>query len=380
MYRHKFFYDNNDIPQVQYEKVLKAILDHRCNRPSHDYKRLQKHGVAGLLINPEDSLSSISLQQPPRVTPRQGTALYQARLCEDTFESIALSLAEGVGVSATSRIQKTDKKTVLRTLTKAGTHAQKVSRSFLLNIKVTECQLDEMWSFVGKKEKNLSTFEKLQQVLGDAWIWIAFDAVNKIVPAYVVGKRTLPNAVALLENVKKRTAGIPELFSSDQLDHSANALLQVYGETVQPRRKPGPGRPPGPILVPPKNLNYVHVVKQYKQNRVFKVTHKVVFGDPEKIKDILNKSVVSRKINTSYVERYNGTVRHIDARCSRKTYRFSKIKRNHEYQLALSIAYYHLCKPQRTLTKRCRKPTTPFMAAGLTDHIWSMKELLEYKP
>jgi len=340
---------------------------------------MQKHGVAGLFIDPEGSLASMPLSQF-RISTRRNTALYHARLSEGTFESLALSLAEGVSVSATSRIQKVNKKTVLRALTKAGAHAQKVSRLLLVNIHISECQLDEMWSFIGKKEKNLDSIEKFQQVLGDAWIWIAFDAVNKIVLAYVIGKRTLPHAVSLLEEVKNITVDMPELFSSDQLDHYANALLQVYGKTVLPQRKPGPGRPPGPILVPPKDLNFAHVVKQYKQNRVYKVTHKVVFGDLEKIKDILAKSVVSRKINTSYVERNNGTIRHIDARCSRKTFCFSKIKKNHEYQLALSLACYHLCRPHKTLTKRYGQPTTPFMAASLTDHVWSMSELLKCKP
>ncbi|MCP4985220.1 MAG: IS1 family transposase [Colwellia sp.] len=247
-------------------------------------------------------------------------------------------------------------------------------------MRCSECQLDEMWSFIGKKEKNLDAIEKLQGILGDAWIWIAFDAVNKIVLAYVIGKRTLSHAVSLLEEVKRVTAEMPELFSSDQLDHYANALLQVYGHMIIPARKPGAGRPPNPRLILPKNLNYVHVVKEYKENRVYKISHKVIYGDDEKISEILSNSVVSRNINTSYVERNNGTIRHMDARCSRKTYRFSKIKTNHEHQLALSLAYYHLCRPHRMLSKRYNKPTTPFMSADLTDHVWSMEELLTFKP
>ncbi len=337
---------------------------------------LKKHGVAGLFINPESSLK-ISL---PRTSPRLGTALYHAHLSEENFESIALSLAEGVGVSSTSRIQRVDKKTVLLALAKAGTHAKKVSHFFLKDLRCSECQLDEMWSFVGKKEKNLDAVEKLQGVLGDAWIWVAFDAANKIILANVIGKRTLPHAVSLIKDVKSVTADMPDLFSSDQLDHYANALLQVYGDSVVPKRKPGPGRPPSPRLVPPQNLNYVHVVKQYKGNRIHKIKQKVIYGDVEKINEILKESDVSQKINTSYVERINGTIRHMDARCSRKTYRFSKIKENHEHQLTLSLAYYHLCRPHRSLTKRHNKPMTPFMVGGLTDHVWTMKELLTFRP
>lgn len=255
----------------------------------------------------------------------------------------------------------------------------KVNRTLLKNMEVTECQLDEMWSFIGKKEKNLDPVEKLHKILGDAWIWIAFDAINKITLAYNIGKRTLPYAVSLIEDVKRVTKRIPDLFSSDQLDQYAKALLQVYGRIVYPTRKPGPGRPPNPRLVPSKDLNYVQVVKQYKKYRVVKVSRKVVFGDPQKIESILAESSVSKMINTAYVERNNGTIRHMDSRCVRKTFRFSKSKINHERQLALTLAYCHLCRPHKTLTKRHGQPTTPFMAANLTDHVWSMGELLSFK-
>jgi IS1 family transposase len=237
-----------------------------------------------------------------------------------------------------------------------------------------------VWSFVGKKEKNLDPIEKLQGQLGDAWIWIAFDAVNKVVLASVVGKRTAHHAVGLVEEVKRVTAHMPTLFSSDQLPQYAEALLQVYGNRLQPPRKPGPGRPPSPWLMPPDDLQYVQVVKHYKKGRVCKVERRIVYGDPVQIDAILRSSGVSGNINTAHIERNNGTIRHIDARCTRKTLRFSKSPKNHRLQLALSLAYYHLCRPHRTLSKRHGHPTTPFMAAGLTDHVWTMREVLATRP
>ena len=103
---------------------------------------------------------------------RDGARLFITRICPiQNFETIAKSLAEGVGVASIARIQNVDKKTVLLVLAKAAEQAKRVSRSLLMNVKVTECQLDEMWSFVGKKEKNLDPVEKLQRSLGDAWIW-----------------------------------------------------------------------------------------------------------------------------------------------------------------------------------------------------------------
>ena len=153
-----------------------------------------------------------------RYGTRKETAMHRAHLSEQAFETIAKSLAEGVGVATTARIQGVDKKTVLLVLAKASEHAMSISQALMMNLIVSECQLDEMWSFIGKKEKNLTPIEKLQGGMGDAWIWIAFDAVSKVAIATVVGKRTLPHAVQLLEKVKRVTARMPTLFSSDQLN------------------------------------------------------------------------------------------------------------------------------------------------------------------
>lgn len=375
-YRHRQFIDDKDLPQNFYEKARKAAQDGRFRIPEPLTRKMDTHGVAGFFIDPERILVTLSKGRT-RPNIRRGSALFNSHLDDQAFETVARSLAEGVGISSTARIQDVDKKTVLLVLEKASEHVAKVDEVLLRNISVSECQLDEMWSFIGKKEKNLDTIEKMQGILGDAWIWIAFDAVNKVFLAAHVGKRTLPCAVKVLKEVKRVTSSMPLLFSSDQLSHYPNALLQVYGEKVYPTRKPGPGRTPNARLVPPDNLLYAQVVKQYKENRVYKVTRKIIYGDPNRLDEVLANSPVSRKINTAYVERGNGIIRHLDARCNRKTLRFSKMKENHERQLKLSLAYYHLCNPHRTLTKRYGLPTTPFMAAGLTDHIWSMGELLK---
>lgn len=376
---HLRFLESDDKPQALYEKARQATLVHQAYVSEELTNNLQAHGAAGLFLDPERAILASPLRQP-RTSNRRNNALHQAHLSNRAFETIATSLAESVGVMATARIQYVNKKTVLRVLTKAGAHCAMVSYALLQNLSVSECQLDEMWSFVGKKQQNLEPLEKLRQSMGDIWFWIAFDAVNKLVFAYVVGKRTLPHAVSLLREVKRVTAHMPELFSSDQLDHYANALLQVYGEVIWPERKPGPGRPPNPRLIPPEDLLYAQVVKRYEKNRVAEVTRKVIFGDPRRVESILAASPVSHTINTSYVERNNGTIRHMDARCVRKTLRFSKIKQNHEHQLSLTLAYYHLCRPHKTLTKRHGQPTTPFMAAGITDHVWTMHELLSFRP
>ncbi len=375
---HHEFLEPHDGIQSIYERARRSVTDRRLRSPEEVRSTLQAHGVAGLFLEFDSTLVSCAPRSRPG--PRTGTAFQHTHLEETRFETIARALTEGVGVRATARIMNVDKKTILLVLDRAADHAMRLSRSLLKDLEVSECQLDEMWSFIGKKEAHLEPIEKLEGILGDAWIWIAFDPVHKIVLAHVIGKRTEHHAVALLQEVKRITTKMPSLFTSDQLDQYPQALLKVYGHTVIPSRKPGPGRPPKPRLVPPDELLYAQVVKKYKRNRLVGITRRVVFGDPQKLHDILQRSPSSNTVNTSFVERNNGTIRHIDARCSRKTYRFSKSKGNHERQLELSLAYYHLCLPNRSLTKKYGKPTTPFMSAGITDHIWTMGELLRTQP
>jgi IS1 family transposase len=375
---HHAFLEPQDRFQSVYERARQAVADRRLHLPEKVKATLKAHGVAGLFLDPEQTL--VVCGHHTRLGPRTGTAFHHAHLKETLFENIARSLTEGVGVRATARIINVDKKTVLRVLARAAEHATRLSNSLLHNLIVSECQLDEMWSFIGKKEAHLEPIERLEGILGDAWIWIAFDPAHKVVLAHVIGKRTEPHAVSLLRKVKRVTVRMPDLFTSDQLNQYPQALLQVYGHTVFPPRKPGPGRPPNPRLVPPQDLLYAQVVKLYKKNRLAGITRKVIFGDPQKLQDLIQRSDVSQTINTSFVERNNGTIRHMDARCTRKTYRFSKCRKNHERQFDLCMAYYHLCLPHKTLTKRHGRPTTPFMSAGLTDHVWNMNELLKTRP
>ncbi len=374
---HHQFFEPQDHIQNLYEQARKGALDRRCRQPEEVYTTIKAHGVAGLTIEPVQSFLSSTVHS--RQGSRACTAFHQTHLTEETFSRIACSLAEGVGVRTTARIMGVDKKTVIRVLERSAHHVALVSQSLLKDIFVLECQLDEMWSFVYKKEGHLDPFEKSTELMGDAWIWIAFDPLHKLILAHAIGKRTEAVAVKLVQEIKQVTSRIPGLFTSDQLDQYKSALLKEYGVSILPPRKPGPGRPPHPKLVPPDDLLYAQVVKEYKQNSLNSISRKVVFGDSDKVQEILNQSLTSQKINTSFVERYNGTIRHMDARCNRKTYRFSKCRENHELQLQLSMGYYHLCLPHNTLSKWYGRQTTPFMSAGLTDHVWTMHELLETK-
>ena len=121
---------------------------------------------------------------------------------------------------------------------------------------VAECQLDELWSFVHAKEAYLALAKRMCETDGDAWIWMAFAPVWRLVRAFMVGKRTQANATLLVRRVAHVTAARIPFFASDQLPESRLALLQVYGQWVQPTRHGTRGRYPELRQVPPPDLLY----------------------------------------------------------------------------------------------------------------------------
>ena len=126
-----------------------------------------------------------------RFSVRVGTAYAGIRSPELIFQNGVRQLAEGASIRATARNIDCDKDTVAQWLPRVGRHCQRLLNYFLRDLHLTECQLDELWTFVYKKEKHLTAFERIVGRYGDAWIWVAFDPVHKLVPTWRVGKRTL---------------------------------------------------------------------------------------------------------------------------------------------------------------------------------------------
>lgn len=328
------------------------------------------------------------------VSASTGTAYAGVRTDLEAYRRGAKALAEGVSIRATGRLVEVDKDTVNHWLPILGRHSQAMMNYFFRNLHLEECQLDELWTFIYKKEKRLTALEKLAEVYGDAWIWIAFSPVCKLVPAWVVGKRTLPHARRLVFRLKSASDGQIPFFTSDELPHYAEALLDVYGEQVQPQRKGTRGRFPKPYRVPPPELCYAVVVKKREHGRVVEVSTRLVYGTTQQVEAALQASPVSQVINTYGVERNNLTVRQHSRRVGRKVNAFSKDPDYLEHQLTLAFAYYHFVIPHRGLRQRLPRalPTkgskgsfkkwklvTPAMAAGLTDHVWTMDELLSFR-
>src|SRR5215831_12572850 len=328
------------------------------------------------------------------VSARTGTAYAGLRTDATTYLRGATALAEGLSIQATGRLLGVDKDTVNHWLPVLGGHCQNVMNEIFRNLHLRECQLDELWTFISKKEAHLTPIEKLAEVYGDAWVWIAFSPVYKLVPAWVVGKRTLRYARRLLFRLKSATDGYIPFFTSDDLPHYANALLEVYGVWDTPPRQGTRGRLPKPRRYPPPDLCYAVVVKERAHGRVVHVTTRLVYGTTEQVETALRMSPVSRTITTYGVERQNLTVRQHSRRMGRKVNAFSKDPDYLEEQLTVAFAYYHFVIPHRSLRQRlaCPLPTkggkgsykkwksvTPAMAAGLTDHVWTMDELLSFR-
>jgi IS1 family transposase len=327
------------------------------------------------------------------VTVRYGTAYWDLHAEPAIFEMAIRALAEGNSLRSTARIVQIDKDTACDWLDRAAQHCRKVLLYLWRDLPVTECQLDELWSFVHTKESHLAMAKRGCETYGDAWIWMAFAPVWRLVLAFVVGKRTQESANLLRHRVAHVTAQRLPLFTSDQLPEYRPALLHVYGQWVQPARHGNRGRFPEPRRVPPPDLLYAQVVKHRRGGHVVGVTTKAIFGKPDAIAVRLAALPTSTTINTSYVERENLTLRQHNRRLTRKTNGFSKELTWLEKQLWLSLAYYHLVLPHESLRQQLRapestrgqgskrrwNPVTPAMAAGITEHVWTTQELLSYR-
>lgn len=173
------------------------------------------------------------------------------------------------------------------------------------------------------------------------------------------------------------------VFTSDDWDAFEEALINVYGKIELPQYK-GIGRKPLPKIVPLDDLKYVKVLKKKVKNYIVETVQHIIFGDPEEIFEMLGADS-DGYIGTSYVERINLTIRTSLARFIRKGMNFSKTKRMHQKAFDLFQAWYNFIKPHKSLRLKIdsgnRKwfQRTPAMAEGITDHIWSLKELLTFR-
>jgi hypothetical protein len=258
-----------------------------------------------------------------------------------------------------------------------------MTSSWLFPPRTREVQFDEKWSFVAKQQKNCDPTEAADDHKGDWWDHVAYDPEHKLVLAVVPGARVAENAEEVVAEVKDRLGDQPPaLMTSDEYPVYETVIESTFSEVV-PRASTGPGRRPlSPERRPAPGLRYATVHKEREKGRVVAVHRNVVLGSQQAVDRVLKASVCSRTINTSFVERQHATDRGQNARKSRRTYRFSKDWQVHESMTYFTLYRYNFCWPVRTLRVasedgRWRK-RTPAMAAGLADHVWSLKEWLSF--
>jgi hypothetical protein len=242
-------------------------------------------------------------------------------------------------------------------------------------------QFDEKWAFVAKKEKHCDPDNPDDDYCGDCWDYVALDPEHRLVVSALVGKHSAEHVDLLVADFRQRTGGrLMNLMTSDENPAYQEAILESYGEEYQPRRRGRRGRKPARRKRPPKGLRYATVHKTRQNNRVVKVEQRVIYGTLLAVAAALTASAVSTAVNTVFVERHNGTDRNRNARKARKTYRFSKDWQMHEAVSYFTLYSYNFCWPVRTLREKGTdgkwQQRTPAMAAGLTDHPWSLAEWL----
>jgi hypothetical protein len=246
-----------------------------------------------------------------------------------------------------------------------------------------EIQLDERWSFVGKKEANRDPNDPLDRFRGDDWDHRAVDPESRLLLSLVAGKRTAENCDKVVQDVKLRTGGRTDLLiTTDEHAPYATAIEKAYSVEVTQPKSPGPGRPPGPKRELPQDLCCATVRKTREKGRVVEVVRTLVIGTAALPNALVARSRVSRTINTSFVERNNGTERGQNSRKVRKTYGFSRDWDLHNAASCFIAFSYNFCWPVRTLRLKGAHghwhSRTPAMAAGLADHVWTTEEWATY--
>ena len=230
-----------------------------------------------------------------------------------------------------------------------------------------------------KKKKNVSE-QELEKEIGKRWIWTALDTTTRLIVCFLIGKRTLEDARSFLTDLILRAEKQP-LFTSDELPHYADGLKDLFHKEVTPEPTGRPGRPKKSEKVLDENLDYATVHKTRVNGRVVKVEKKVVYGSAERIEERL-KELPSNTINTSFVERSNLNWRVWDAHLARKALTFAKRICWLKAKFAICVAFYNFIRPHETLSRgedRRFRPKTPAMAAGITSHVWTIKDLIGYK-
>jgi transposase-like protein/IS1 family transposase len=323
-----------------------------------------------------------------------GTPLQGKRVPPEVLVWAVTAVAEGLGIRAVARVFALDPNTILQWLVEVADQATAVSRHFLHDVQGTQVQLDELFAVLSAvKAGEVSEEAALPRLSrSPCWVWVALDPVTKLVLAIEVGERTLAMAQCLVHQVVQVVApGCVPLFLIDGFKEYLRAVLTHYGHWVQPPRCWAPGRLPKPRWLPLPQLQYAQVVKQTRRRRLVAVSSRVVFGSLAGIKQVL--ATYGWRINTAFIERANLSIRQHVAAVGRRVLTLCKHEAGLRQQLAVYHVYHNFCLPHASLrlpllqpaptkgtgSAKRWQPCTPAMAAALTDHIWTLREVLLFR-
>ena len=286
-------------------------------------------------------------------TSRKGTPLYYLKTSVDTVELVLWFLAEGVDRSVLIRYTGHPDSTLARWLTRMGIHSQMLHNHYFHDLTFALIQMDELYA-------------KVRSSIKARWLWLAIDPVSKTLPSLHLGSRQADSAYTLLHDLHLRLAhGCVPAFTTDGLRTYFYAITAHFGHWFRPDRARTDHWKPHDDLV------HGQLIKR-KHNRklTFTVT-RMTIGKRAKLFDVLQTNGFNPTIQTAFIERVNLSIRQGISLLTRRTWSSA---RNEHYLLMHTEwwrAYYHFVRPHESL-----KGQTPVMSLGLTDHIWTVRDIL----
>ena len=323
-----------------------------------------------------------------------GTIFHGKQAAVELMVHVLACLAEGLGIRATARVFEVDPNTVLHWLVEAAEPLKAFSAYCLCNVHVNQLQLDELYvvlrGVINGEISEENAIKRLER--SRHWVWTVIDPESKLLLVADIGPRTLAMAQRVVHQVAQRLAPhcIP-LCLSDGFKGYLPAILGHFGCWVHPARRQEKGPWPKPRWRPLPGLLYAQVIKEYRRRRLVGVTHRVVFGTLEAVNTVL--APLGCQINTAFVERLNLDIRQRVAAVGRRVNTLCQGADGVQHQLALFHTYYNFILPHASLRQplpqsvptngtgsaKTWRPCTPAMAAGLTDHVWTLKEVLLFR-
>jgi transposase-like protein/IS1 family transposase len=301
----------------RFGKHRNGLRRFRCPQCGKTYTEPHKQFLEGMQVKPDDAILALRL------------------------------LLEGNSIRSTERVTGMDRNTIMKLLVIAGEKCEKVMGRLIVNVPVKDVQADEIWAYVGKKEAHKLPFEKDDDSIGDAYCYVAMERHSKLVLNFALGRRNQATTDIFIEGLRHATSGNQRFqISTDGFQPYISAITTTLSDRCD-------------YAMQIKEYRSAPDEHRYSPGEVVSMEVVPVMGNPD-----------TRRISTSHVERQNLTIRMCVRRLTRLTNAFSKKWDNLWAAYCLHFAWYNFGRIHQTLR------VTPAMEAGITSHVWDLKELL----